>query len=87
VQVVLYSLKELRYMNYIYFDEIINRVLKLENRGVISLASNKKYNFKDLKNYNFFPDDFKYLLEKLGYCSFSMRDSYLLLCFMIEELD
>ena len=74
-------------MNLLYFDEIIDRVLKLENKGIISLASNKKLNFKDLSNYKLFPDDFKYLLEILGFCSFSIGDSYLLLCIMIEELD
>ena len=74
-------------MNHLYFDEIIGRVLKLENKGIISLASNMEFNFKDLSNYSLFPDDFKYLLEKFGFCSFSMKDRYLLLDIMIEELD
>lgn len=74
-------------MNHIYFDEIIDRVLKLEKKGIISLGSKTEFNYKELSNYKLFPDDFKYLLEKFGFCSFSMMDSYLLLSIMIEELD
>jgi hypothetical protein len=74
-------------MDINYFDQVITEIYKLEKFGVIKINRCFNIDYEKLKLYEFFPDDFKYLLKQIGCVQISMEESYLLVSIMIEELD
>lgn len=74
-------------MDINYFDQVITEIYKLEKLGVIKINRCFNIDYEKLKLYEFFPDDFKYLLNQIGCVQISMEERYLLVSIMIEEID
>jgi hypothetical protein len=74
-------------MDINYFDRIIKEIFKLEKLGVIKIGRCINIDYKKLKLYKSFPDDFKYFLKEVGCVQISKEDRYLQIAIMIEEIE